>query len=91
MYYAQLKVKGDDAAAQCSTRSALLNFLCDAVVGTDSEFFLADNSQDLAALLSLGHQNLEGVSLFDFMPPFEAQKAVEMVGAAWGNMQILRS
>ena len=70
MFCAQLKMNGDNAAAQCSTKSALLHFLCDAVVTTDSDCCLVNNSQSLAAFLSLGNQNVEGASLLDFMIPF---------------------
>ena len=73
MFCAQLKMEGDNAAAQCSTKSALLHFLCDAVVTTDSHCRLVNNSQSLAAFLSLWNQNLEGVSLLDFMSPLEAE------------------
>ena len=72
MFCAQLKMEGDNAAAQCSTKSALLHFLCDAVVTTDSDCCLVNNSQSLAAFLSLGDQNVEGASLLDFMIPLEA-------------------
>ena len=72
MFCAQLKMNGDNAAAQCSTKSALLHFLCDAVVTTDSDCCLVKNSQSLAAFLSLGNQNVEGASLLDFMIPLEA-------------------
>lgn len=74
MFCAQLKMNGDNAAAQCSTKSALLHFLCDAVVTTDSDCCLVNNSQSLAAFLSLGNQNVEGASLLDFMIPLEAKR-----------------
>eukprot|EP00435_Cladocopium_sp_Y103_P072465 s172_g40.t1 len=74
MYCAHLKMKGDNAAAQCSTKSALLHFLCDAVVTTDSDCCLVNNSESLAAFLSLGNQNVEGASLLDFMIPLEAKR-----------------
>ena len=65
------KLQRDDSKTQLGTASALLRFMCDALVTTDDSFRLEHPSPNLAAML-YEDDTLEGKCLTDLMPEFEA-------------------
>ena len=73
---AEHKIQQANAESQLGAASTLLGLMCDAVVELDERFELLEHSKALAAML-LKSSNLAGVSLLDFMPALDAERAKE--------------
>lgn len=73
---AELQVQGLNAETHFTAASTLLGLMCDAVVELDSNFCLTEHSKALAAML-LKSSNIQGVSLMDFMPLDDADRAMQ--------------